>query len=99
MIKVVFGLGAILGPKIERNMKKHSPKNHKKITVEKATLLAQFGVFGGTIIEILHILGSFWVPASISFLCFSGLRFWLDFLAFVMKGVKNAKNEKVSFVS
>ena len=30
MIKIPFGLGAILGPKIERNMKKHSPKNHKK---------------------------------------------------------------------
>ena len=53
MIKIPFGLGAILGPKIERNMKKHSPKNHKKnMIVKKATFLAQFGVFGGKIIEI-----------------------------------------------
>ena len=45
MIKILFGLGAILGPKIERNMKKHSPKNHKKMAVKKATFLAQFGRF------------------------------------------------------
>ena len=53
MIKVPFGLGAILAPKIERNMKKHSPKNHKKnMPVKKSTFLAQFGVFGGKIIKI-----------------------------------------------
>jgi hypothetical protein len=53
MIKIPFGLGAILGPKIERNMKKHSPKNHKKtLLLKNATFLAQFGVFGGKIIEL-----------------------------------------------
>ena len=52
MIKAVFGLGAILGPKIERNVKKHNPKNHKKMAVKKTTFFAQFGVFGGNIIEI-----------------------------------------------
>ena len=36
MIKIPFGLGAILGPKIERNMKKHSPKNHKKNDCQKS---------------------------------------------------------------
>ena len=52
MIKVVFGLGAILGPQIERNMKKHSRKTHKTLTVKKTMFFAQFGVFGGNIIEI-----------------------------------------------
>ena len=52
MIKVPFGLGAILGPKIERNMKKHSPKNHKKMAVKKTTFWRNLGVFGGKIIEI-----------------------------------------------
>ena len=51
MIKIPFGLGAILGPKIERSMKKHSPMT-KRMTVKKATFLAQFGVFGRKIIEI-----------------------------------------------
>jgi len=45
MIKIPFGLGAILEPKIERNMKKHSPENHKKMAVKKTTFLAQFGRF------------------------------------------------------
>ena len=30
MIKIVFGLGAILGPKIERNMKKHSSEEFEE---------------------------------------------------------------------
>ena len=81
MIKIPFDLGAILAPKIERNMKKHSPKSHKKMIVKKATFLAQFGVFCGKIIGIRDILGSFWVPASISFLCFSGLPFLVGFLS------------------
>ena len=51
------------------------------MTVKKATFLAQFGVFGRKIIEIQDILGSFWVPASISFLCFSGLPFLAGFLS------------------
>ena len=52
MIKVAFGLGTILAAKIAINMGKHSPKNHKKIIVKKTTFLAQFGVFGGKLIEI-----------------------------------------------
>ena len=82
MVKIPFGLGAILGSQIERNMKKHSPKNHKKDGCQKKLRFwRNLGVFGWKIIEFRDILGSFWVPASISFQCFSGLPVLVGFLS------------------
>ena len=52
MIRIVFGMGAILGPKFDRNMKNTDQKNNKKLIVKKTTFLARFGVFGWKIIEI-----------------------------------------------
>jgi len=63
-------------------MKKHNPKNHKKKWLsKKLRFWRNLVVFGWKIIEFRDILVSFWVPASISYLCFSGLPFLVGFLS------------------
>ena len=88
-----------MAPKIDKSGRKyHAKKSAKNDQLKNPVFWCNVAFFVEKASDFVVFWDHFESLPACFFIVFLGLRFWLDFYAFLVKNIKKAKNEKVAFV-